>query len=91
MIPLTHHARTRMAQRNIPELWVQLLHWFGESRRQDGGIVRYLDRHATRRLRRQIRQVASRLDSLEDTYLIESATEPVVITTGYHTRRIHVR
>lgn len=91
MNALTDHAAKRIAQRNIPEIWIHLLMHYGVRRRQDGGIVRYLDHNAKKRLRKQLAHVMRRLDSLDSTYLIEGSAEPVVITAGHMTRHIHTR
>lgn len=37
---LSRHAQWRLAQRNIPEIWIQLLILAGERKRQDRAIIR---------------------------------------------------
>ena len=79
----TKHARTRMQQRSVDPLLVDLLLRYGaEQHDKRGGVRRYFDKPSRRCLRRAIgRQAFSRLNDLLNAYLVEQ--DGYIITVGW--------
>lgn len=78
----TTHAKQRMQQRALPEMWIFLLHRFGDIREQKGGTMEvYLPRGSRDRLRQELTGVLRQFDHLQDTFLIEDGQ--TVITAGH--------
>ena len=82
---VTKHANKRMQQRALPELWIQLLHRFGDVKEQKGGAQEiYLSSRARKQLRRELKKVTRQFDHLQHAYLIEQGN--AVITAGHKYR-----
>jgi len=90
MKTLTEHGGKRSQKRGIPPLIIDLLQRFGrKAYDHHGGIVRYLDRQARRRIAQEIgASVIRRLHEYWDAYIVQSVTDGAVITCGHRYRRI---
>ena len=87
MARITAHAYQRAVQRAIPPLLVCLLIEFGTRRRVAGGIVRYFDGATREKLRRDLRELLGRWDSLGDAFAVLDPDARYVVTLGHRTRR----
>lgn len=87
--PVTSHAAIRMQQRVVPPLIVDWLQAYGtECYDKHGGIKRYFDKAARRRMERELGRIAVRqMARFLDAYLVEA--EGAVVTVGRRTQRIH--
>lgn len=84
---LSRHAQLRCQQRGIPPLIRQWLQDYGSEIQTHGATKKFFDREAKRRLVAAVgAQVADRLGSLLNIYIVESAD--TVITAAIRTRRI---
>ena len=85
---LTKHAATRMQQRGVPPVIIDWLQEFGaEEHDKHGGVIRYFDKAAKRRLEQSIgRPVVRRMQDLLDAYLVEA--DGRVVTVGHRHARI---
>ena len=82
-ILLTQHAQLRMQQRAVPESMVSLLFEYGDYQQAGDGCLKVaLTRKGARRLRRDLQTLMGQLDSLQNTYLVESP-DGAVITVGH--------
>lgn len=79
----SNHASTRMQQRGIPPLIVDLLLLYGvEEHDGRGAVRRYFDKRTRRQLERHLgRQVIRRIDDLWDAYLVEADGD--IVTVGW--------
>jgi len=84
---LTHHAETRMQQRGIPFLAVELLCNFGSAEYVGDAKIRYFDKKSLKKAKHQIKQMMEQVDRIEKMYCVES-DEGVVVTTGHLTKHI---
>ncbi len=82
------HARRRAQQRAIPPLVVDWLLRFGaEVHDSHGAAIRYFDRNARRKLRREVgREPVRRLRDKLSCYLVEK--DGRIVTIGHRYRRI---
>lgn len=80
---LTDHASTRMQQRAIPPLIIDLLLLYGvEEHDGRGAIRRYFDKRTRRQLEHHLgRQIVRRIDDLLDAYLVEAGGD--IVTVGW--------
>jgi len=85
--PLTEHAETRMQQRAIPALMVELLLRYGREERTHQRTVVFLDARGREKVREALRSTLERLDKLEHAYLIQAADTGTVVTVGHRTKR----
>jgi len=85
---LTRHAATRMQQRGVPPIIIDWLQVFGaEEHDKHGGVIRYFDKAARRRLEQSIgRPVVRRMQDLLGAYLVEA--DGRVVTVGHRHARI---
>jgi hypothetical protein len=90
-MPLTHHASTRLQQRGIPPLMVDLLARYGREQPARDGTVLFLDVRGRQRVREALTDTLARFDKFADTYLVEAADTGAVVTVGHHTRRLRRR
>jgi hypothetical protein len=90
MLTMTHHARTRIQQRGIPEVVVEDLLDFGrEAYDHHGRYVVYFDRRARKELRRACGdETYKRIEGRLDAYAVVAGSGDI-ITVGHRTRRIH--
>jgi hypothetical protein len=85
---LTRHAQSRMQQRSIPNLVVDLVLRHGHESRRLGASVFRLDKAARRRIRSEIGSVAyRRLEDLFDIHVVLS-DEGTVITAAHRLGRM---
>ena len=86
---LTIHAMTRSQQRAVPPLMQEWLLQYGAQMHDSrGGIIRYFDKAAKRRLERAFgREPVRRMKDKLGCYLVEA--DGRVITAGHRRRRIH--
>lgn len=89
---LSDHARQRSQQRGIPPLVVDWLLAYGQQAFDGrGGIVRFFDGPARRRLERDVgREAVRRLSEYLRCYLIEATADGCVITVGKRHPQVHV-
>lgn len=87
---LTRHATVRMQQRGIDPLIVDWVLRYGACvHDHHGGIKRYFDKKARRRLARDVGpSVVDKLGPLLDAVVIQSAHDQRVVTAAHRTRRI---
>jgi hypothetical protein len=85
---MTLHATKRCQQRGVPQLVIDLLLEFG-SRQHDGlgAEICYFDKKAKKRLHTYAGELAGKLGSKLDAYLVVSGDR--VITTGSRFKRIN--
>ena len=85
---VTHHAAVRMRQRSVPPLIVEWLHRYGtENYDKHGGIQRFFDKAARRRMERELGRIAvKQMARFLDAYLIEA--DGHVVTVGHRKQRI---
>ena len=90
MLPITHHAQTRLQQRGIPSVVVERLLDFGrQAHDHRGGTIVFFDHRARNTLRRQIASDSfKQIESHLDTYAVLGA-DGVVVTVGHRTQRIN--
>jgi hypothetical protein len=88
---ITKHAQTRMQQRNIPPLMIDVLYRYGREQSQDGATLLYLDERGRVHAREALMEIARRFDKLGSTYLIESSNGGGLVTVGHRCRRIKRR
>ncbi len=85
---ITTHAQTRMQQRSIAPIAVDLLIQYGSEMRHKGANVLYFDKAARRQLKlvfggtRSMRMI----EPLLNTYAVEDGSS--VITAGHRTKRL---
>lgn len=80
---LSHHARVRLQQRAIPALMLPLIASYGKERYQRGGTtVWHLPHKSAQRLRRELKDILTRLDALTDMYFVEGDSGTIV-TAGH--------
>jgi hypothetical protein len=89
--PLTKHAESRLQQRGIPRLMVELLLRYGKEQRTHEGTVVFLDARGRDKVRDALQEILERLDKLGDTYLIEADDTSSVVTVGHRTKRLRRR
>ncbi|MGD7034379.1 hypothetical protein [Methylotuvimicrobium buryatense] len=85
---LTKHAETRIQQRCIPKLVLDLLIEHGAVEHQHGGTeLIYFKEKNFQKARNQLERLLKEFDKLKDVYMIKShqADEQIVVTTGYLT------
>lgn len=80
---VTEHARKRMQQRAIPDQLLPLMLEYGQREQAGDGCRRWrLTRKAVATMRRDLKSIMGRLDSVQDAYLIESA-DGAIVTVGH--------
>ncbi|RTE66109.1 hypothetical protein EH243_08290 [Amphritea opalescens] len=80
---ITQHARKRLKQRAIPDAMASLIINYGKEMYQKGGTYKYqLTKRDAKHLKQDLNRVLNHLDSLSDTYLIESE-DGRIITVGH--------
>lgn len=84
---LTHHAESRMRQRAIPPLMIELLYLYGREQQQNGSTMLFLDKRAREKARQALHEVRKRFDKLCDAYLVQADCDGTVITVGHHLKR----
>lgn len=84
---LTKHAETRIQQRCIPKLVLDLLIEYGAVEHQQGGTeLIYFKAKNFEKARKKLEQMLKEFDKLKDVYMIKSQQEEeVVVTTAYLT------
>lgn len=88
---MTNHAEKRQQQRSISDLEVELLLMYGrEVHHGDGCVMTYLDKRAYKRLERDVKRVAQRLERLKNEFLVDAEGEAVV-TVGHRYRHINTK
>lgn len=88
---MTDHATKRQQQRAISNLEIELLLMYGkEAHHGNGRVMTYLDKRGYKRLERDVRRVAQRLERLRNEYLIDAAGE-VLVTVGHRYRHINTK
>lgn len=86
---ITKHASTRMQQRGIPPLVVELIMTFGASEPAGDGTQKFfLDKRARRRVKSFAGTLASAIEPMLDAY-VRVSNQGHVITTAHRTDRIH--
>jgi hypothetical protein len=90
MLTMTHHARTRIQQRGIPEAVVEDLLNFGrEAYDHRGRFIVYFDRRAREELRCACGDATyKRIEARLDAYAVIAGSGDI-ITVGHRTRRIN--
>ena len=89
---MSSHARTRLAQRNIPALMLWLVDEYGETIQQDGATVKVLKSRGKEKARSIVKVILERWDTLQDTYFVESRGDSAcVVTAGIRHERIRGR
>jgi hypothetical protein len=84
----TQHAKTRMQQRSIPPMAVDLLMQFGAETRTHGGYHYYFNKKSKKFVKSYFGQLGCKeLESLLNVYAIVS-DDGTLITTGHRTSRI---
>ena len=93
MTSLSRHAGARALQRNVPPIVIQWLEQFGEEEFDGrGGVVRYFSRKSRRQLERTLgRRFVADVQKYLNRYLVESAIDGAIITTGVRFRPIRHR
>ena len=86
---LTHHARTRMQQRGITALALEVLMDYGrEAHDHRGCRVLYLDKRSRKRVARELRgELFRRVERYLGTYAV-LAGDGAVITVGHRVTRL---
>ncbi len=86
---ITRHAAARMQQRVVPPLIVDWLYRYGtENYDKHGGVQRFFDKAARRRMEREFGHIAVRqMARFLDAYLVEA--DGAVVTVGRRTQRHH--
>lgn len=82
-VQLSEHARRRMQQRGIRLRDVEQLLELGRVKRQDNGMLVYLDREGRRRL-------TERTERLSRLYLVLSPDGETVVTVAHRTRNLRL-
>ena len=83
---LTKHTETRIQQRCIPKLVLDLLLEHGAIEHQHGGTeLVYFKTKNIERARKQLERTLKEFDKLRETYLVKSNQEmdDIIITAGY--------
>lgn len=88
---LTHHALSRMQQRAIPPILLDLLERYGREHATVNGTVLAFDERGREKARRALDDAVSRFDKLDDVYLVEASDSGAVVTVGHRSRRLHRR
>jgi hypothetical protein len=90
MLPITHHAQSRLQQRGIPAYVVERLIDFGrQTHDHRGGTILFFDHRARNTLRRQFdRDSFKQIESHLDTYAV-LGEDGVIVTVGHRTHRIN--
>ena len=81
---LTNHAQVRQQQRGVPPLVCDWLLEYGDEQYDGhGGVVRYFNRDAIRRVERAVgRTPVARMSEYLRCYLVQSSHDGAVITVG---------
>ena len=88
-VPTTKHARTRLQQRAIPPMVVDLLQQFGATEPAGKGATKYFfDKVGRRRVLAYVGTMAKAVEPLLDTYAVISS-DARVITACHRIERIH--
>ena len=93
MTTVSRHAAIRAKQRSIPPVVFEWLEQYGEEQFDGrGGVVMYFSRNSRRRMEMRFgrRFVAENRKYLNH-YMVESARDGAVITTGVRSKRIRRR
>lgn len=85
---MSTHARTRMQQRAIHPLMIDLLYRYGREQHQNGSTMLFFDKRARERALQALEDVKQRFDKLSDAYLVEADSDGTVITLGHRLQRI---
>ncbi len=90
MLPMTHHAQTRLQQRGIPPFVVEQLLDFGrQAHDHQGGTIVFFDQKARNKLRREITKDSfKQIESHLSTYAV-LGSNGVIVTVGHRTQRIN--
>lgn len=84
----THHAATRMQQRSISPLMVDLLLEFGSSQPAgDGTSKLFFDKRSRRKLQHYVGSMANRLEEQMNIYAVVGHDQRI-ITVGHRYKRI---
>lgn len=84
----THHATSRMQQRNIPPMMIDLLVEFGASEPSgDGTSKLYFNKPARKKLKAYAGPLADVLESHMDVYAVVTS-DMKVVTVGHRLERI---
>jgi len=85
----SHHARTRMQQRGIPEQIVNNIIAYGSTRKVPGGaIARFMSRKDLKGLRRLLpKNECVQLDRHKSVYVVMDSN--AIITVGHRTTRFY--
>lgn len=87
---LTQHAKSRVQQRGIPPLALDLLLQFGRCERAGGGALKvYLDKKGRRRLQAYAGPLSALLREYLDIYAIVSEQDEVITVAHRRTRLKH--
>ena len=87
---ISNHALTRMRQRSIPRIAIDLLLSLGKRQFTGHGcIIYHFDKQAKKRLTRAVGVSSQQSSHISRTYLVASVDESTIITVGYRTKRIH--
>jgi hypothetical protein len=83
-VRMTRHAGRRAKQRGVPPVVIDWLIGYGVTVFDGrGGVVRYFDRRAVRRLQRDYgRFLLRRMSEYLRCYMVESSADGIVITVG---------
>jgi hypothetical protein len=85
---LSKHAQTRVQQRGIPPMLIDLLIQFGSSERAGSGVSKmYFDKPSRRRVKAYAGRLGSLLDEYLDVYAVVT-DDMTVITTGHRYQRV---
>ena len=91
-VRMTRHADRRAQQRGVPPVVIDWLIAYGEAAFDGrGGVVRYFDRQAIRRLERDVgRALLRRMSEFLRCYVVETSSDGTVITVGKRHPRARV-
>ena len=82
-VSMSKHALQRAQQRAIPEAMLSLLCTLGAECQQKGGTsLLFIPKKQRCRIRRQLQQLLSRFDAIQDSYLVMN-DDGHIITTGH--------
>ena len=93
MTRLSRHATIRASQRAVPPIVREWLEQFGEEEFDGrGGVIRYFSHQSRRKLERIVgRRFVAENQKYLNRYLVESAKDGAVITTGIRIKPIRHR
>ncbi len=85
---ITHHAETRMQQRAIPALAVEIFERFASSMRHDGADVLFFDKAARKRISKAFggQRACRVIEPWLGSYMVTE--NGAVITVAHRTRRL---